>query len=116
MRYLIAFLSIIFFTAGVALAELPVLQKEPYRMVQVIPQGEDYHYDGADLIRYPSYRLYTTEGALVLRVPESINNPHIVKILPGTYKVEFKINGKTQTALLEVDSDSFQRFRLKPMD
>ncbi len=112
MRTFIVFLSFIFFSAGVVFAELPGLQKEPYRMVQVILQGEDYHYDGADLIRYPSYSLYTTEGALVLNVPESINNPHIVKILPGTYKVKFKLKGKTQTALLKVDSDSFQRFRL----
>ncbi len=112
MRYFIASLSIIFFSAGVVLAELPRLQKEPYRMVQVILEGEDYHYDGASLTRYPAYTLYTTEGEHVLNVPESINNPHIVKILPGTYKVEFKISGKTQTALLEVDSDSFQRFRL----
>ena len=113
MRYLIASFFFIFLTSGIVLGELPVLQKESYRMVQIIPEGEDYHHDGANLTRYPAYTLFTTEGDHVLNIPESINNPHIVKILPGTYKVEFKLNGKTHKALLEVDSDSFQRFRLR---
>lgn len=110
-QFIASFFYVLFITVSVY-AEAPKLKKEAYRIVQIIPEGEDHHCDGANLIRYPAYSIYTTEGKHVLNVPESYNKPHSFKILPGTYSVEFTFNGKTQKVLMEVDNESFQRFKL----
>jgi hypothetical protein len=112
MKHLVGSILVILFYSAAFSTENPVLKKDAHRMVQIIPEGEDFHDDGTNLTRYPPYAIFTTEGDLVMNIPESINKPHVIEILPGTYMVEFKRDGEIQKALLEVDTDSFQRFRM----
>jgi hypothetical protein len=104
---------IMMFFAFSLTAETPSIQKEPYKTMQFIPEGIDMHFDGYDLTIYPAYRILTSSGDLVLRVPESRHQPHVVRIKPGDYLVEVNYSGEHKRFRIEVDNDSFQQFRMK---
>ena len=94
-------------------AQKYVINKEPFKKVQIFTPVNEFYDDGAILSLYSAYRITTVVGDYLLSVPESINNPHTIQIVPGNFIIEVKTDGEVEKFAIEVDESSFQQFRLQ---
>jgi hypothetical protein len=97
---------------SVSTAQIQTIGKEPFRNVQFFTPVHEFYDDGAMLYRYSAYRITCIDGNPLLNVPESINRPHTIQIMPGKYIVEVALNGVKERFGVEIDESCFQQFRL----
>ncbi len=88
------------------------LVKEPYRLVQIITEGLDYYDDGGNYTLFPEYSVSSTDGDAILIVPENINKPHTILIIPGEYFISLSLKDEIKKFHIQVDEDCFQQIRL----
>jgi hypothetical protein len=88
------------------------VEKSPFKVVQIITPGSHYHYDGANLIKYPKYEIRDTTGSVVVAVPESINRHHTIKLIPGKYVLELHKPGKKRGYELIISEENFQLLQI----
>ncbi len=100
-------------TISVRSAQKLTISKEPFKKVQIFTPENEFYDDGAILSLYSAYKITTVNGDYLLTVPESINNPHTIQIVPGNFIIEVKTDGEVEKFAIEVDESSFQQFRLQ---
>lgn len=108
------FLTLIVLLGSVAMsgqAQEAVLEKNHYRLVQIMVPGTDFDDDGTCFSRFPGYTLYNEEGEDIIQLPACLHSPFIIRMLPGGYKLETMIEGKKiRASFAVVPGEYFQQF------
>lgn len=90
-----------------------VLKRNSYRLVQIMIPGSDFDDDGTRFTRFPGYVIYNEEGRDILHLPACLHAPFVIRMLPGVYRMEARIEGEKISASFEVAPENyFQQFEL----